>query len=59
MDLSGRSAKAQFKIADREAAKFCVILGDDELARQEVKLKLLADGTETSIPRTELISRLK
>ncbi len=59
MDLSGRSAKAQFKIADRESAKFCVVLGDDELARQQVKLKNLATGEETSILRTELISRLK
>jgi histidyl-tRNA synthetase len=59
MDLANRSVKAQFKIADREAAKFGVIIGDDELAKQQVKLKDLATGSETSIPRADLISQLK
>jgi histidyl-tRNA synthetase len=59
MDLGNRSAKAQFKIADREAAKFSVILGDDELARGEVMVKNLSTGEQTAVPRTEIISRLK
>ena len=59
MDLGNRSAKAQFKIADREAAKFSIILGDDELARNEVMLKSLSTGDQSPVPRTELISRLK
>jgi histidyl-tRNA synthetase len=59
MDLANRSMKAQFKIADREAARFCLILGDDELAKNEVKLKNLKTGEESSIPKTEIISRLQ
>jgi histidyl-tRNA synthetase len=59
MDLANRSPKAQFKIADREAAKFCLVLGDDELARNEVKLKDYSTGQEQSVPRSEIISRLK
>jgi hypothetical protein len=59
MDLANRSMKAQFKIADRESAKFCLILGDDELARGEVMLKNLSTGEQSSVPMTEIISRLK
>jgi histidyl-tRNA synthetase len=59
MDLADRSMKAQFKIADREAAKFCLILGDDELAKGEVTLKNLTTGEQLSLPKTEIISRLQ
>ncbi|MGD0768913.1 MAG: histidine--tRNA ligase [Tepidisphaeraceae bacterium] len=59
MDLADRSMKAQFKIADREAAKFCLILGDNELARGEVMLKDLSTGDQSPVPRTEIISRVK
>ena len=48
MDLANRSPKAQFKIADREAAKFCLILGDEELARGEAKLKNLSTGEQSA-----------
>ncbi|MGD0464493.1 MAG: histidine--tRNA ligase [Tepidisphaeraceae bacterium] len=58
MDLANRSMKAQFKIADRESAKFCLILGDDELARKEVTLKNLSTGEQSAIPRAEIISRV-
>jgi len=59
MDLANRSMKAQFKIADRESAKFCIILGDDELARGEATLKNLSTGEQSSVPETEIISRVK
>ena len=59
MDLAGRSMKAQFKIADREAAKFCLVLGDNELAKGEVTLKNLSTGDQSSVPRTQIVSRVK
>jgi len=59
MDLANRSPKAQFKIADRESAKFCLILGDDELAKGEATLKDLSTGEQSAIPMTEIILRLK
>ncbi|MGD0140278.1 MAG: histidine--tRNA ligase [Tepidisphaeraceae bacterium] len=59
MDLADRSMKAQFKIADREAAKFCLILGDNELAKNEVTLKNLSTGDQSSVPRTEIVSRVR
>jgi histidyl-tRNA synthetase len=59
MDLADRSMKAQFKIADREAAKFCLVLGDNELAKGEVTLKNLSTGDQSSVPRTQIVSRVK
>ncbi len=59
MDLTNRSVKAQFKMADREGAKFCLILGDDELARKEVTLKNLSTGEQSAVSETEIISRVK
>ena len=57
MDLANRSMKAQFKIADRESAKFCLILGDEELARGEVMLKNLIQRRTIGRAMTEIISR--
>ena len=59
MDLANRSMKAQFKIADREAAKFSLILGEDELAKKQATLKNLSTGEQSSVPLTEVTQRLK
>jgi histidyl-tRNA synthetase len=58
MDLSDRSIKAQFKIADREAAKFCIVIGDNELAGDQVTLKDLTTGHQSTIGRAQIISHL-
>jgi histidyl-tRNA synthetase len=58
MDLSDRSIKAQFKIADREAAKFCIVIGDNELASDQVTLKDLTTGHQSTIGRARIISHL-
>ncbi len=55
MDFSGRSPKAQFKIADREKASFCIIAGDSELAAQTVVLKDLGKGEQRTIARAQVI----
>jgi histidyl-tRNA synthetase len=59
MDLSGRSVKAQFKIADREQAAFCLIRGDSELAEKTILLKSLATGEQRSIQENQIISELR
>jgi histidyl-tRNA synthetase len=59
IDLSDRSIKAQFKQADRESAKLCLILGDDELKNGQVTVKNLGTGEQSSIPRVELIERMR
>ena len=57
MDVSGRSVKAQFKVADREKAAYCVVVGDNELAAGTVVLKELASGEQSTVPRGELPTR--
>ncbi|MDP9172987.1 MAG: histidine--tRNA ligase [Planctomycetota bacterium] len=59
MDYSGRSAKAQFKMADREKATACVVIGDDELAAGQAVIKNLATHEQTTVPQTALISKLR
>lgn len=45
-DFSYRKPKAQFKTADKRQAKVAVILGEDELAQEKVKVKNMATGEE-------------
>ncbi|MGE5608452.1 MAG: histidine--tRNA ligase [Bacillota bacterium] len=58
MDYSPRSIKAQFKVADREKANICLIVGDTELANNSVVVKNLGSGEQTTVARGELIGRL-
>jgi histidyl-tRNA synthetase len=50
IDVDGKNVKAQFKHADRVGSPLAVILGEDELARGEVTIKKLFDGTQESVP---------
>jgi histidyl-tRNA synthetase len=58
MDMSGRSVKNQFKVAERASAAYCVIVGESELASNTVMLKELARREQTAIPRDQLIAHL-
>jgi histidyl-tRNA synthetase len=59
MDLALRKMDKQFKSANRERAKWCIIVGDQELASNTVMLKNLSTGEQSAVPRAELIDRLK
>jgi len=59
MDYSPRSIKSQFKVADREKASFCIVVGETELADRTVVLKDLATGEQTPLPRDEVVAKLK
>jgi len=51
--------KAQFKKADAQAARVTLIIGEDELANDEVGVKYLRDDTEqTSVKTAELTNHL-
>lgn len=41
-DLCGRSVKAQMKYADKLGARYAMVIGDDELAKNEAELKEMA-----------------
>jgi histidyl-tRNA synthetase len=59
MDLGTRGAKGQFKLADREGAAYAVIQGETELAAGTVVLKDLKTTEQTTVPRVEVVARLK
>ena len=49
IDLSGRSFRAQMKYAGKQEIPFLTVIGDDELANGEVKIKDMASGEETPV----------
>ena len=59
MDPSGRSVKAQFKMADRERAAWSIVVGDTELNANAVMLKNLHSGEQSSVPRDQLVALLQ
>ncbi len=58
MDPSPRSPKSQFKVADREKASVCVVVGDSELAAGQVKTKNMRTGEEKIFLRSDLATAL-
>jgi len=55
----GGSAKRQFKAADREGARFVVVIGEDEMQQGCVNLKTMATGTQQKISNQDLNAALK
>ncbi|MCI3923669.1 histidine--tRNA ligase [Paenibacillus sp. TRM 82003] len=58
-DYGGRKMKTQLKSADRLAARYAAILGDDELARGEIVLKSLGTGEQRTVALSALLDRLQ
>jgi histidyl-tRNA synthetase len=58
MELSGRSVKAQFKLAEREAAKWSITIGDTEVANSTVELKNMATREQSTVPMGEVLKKL-
>lgn len=46
-DVTGRSLKAQMKFADKIGARYTVVIGDDELAKNEGSIKNMSTGEVT------------
>jgi histidyl-tRNA synthetase len=59
MDHSPRSPRAQFKVADRERASYCLIVGDDELQAGTVIIRNLATGEQTTVPRQQVVAHAR
>ncbi|HEY1684782.1 MAG TPA: histidine--tRNA ligase [Tepidisphaeraceae bacterium] len=58
MDFTGRAMKSQFKLADRQKAAYCLIVGETELANSTVTLKNLSTGEQKPLPRQSLPAAL-
>lgn len=57
-DIVGRSLKAQFKYADKLQARYCIVVGDDEIAKNEVVLKDMSTGGQKSVAIDKLLEEL-
>lgn len=59
IDLRGRSMKAQMREANRQNARFTLIVGKDELAAGAAQVKHMARGDQVAVPFEELGNYLK
>lgn len=57
-DHTGKSLKAQMKHANKTGAEYVVVIGEDEVKKGLVKIKNMADGSETEIKLDEIESYL-
>ena len=58
-EYNARSFKAQFKSADKNKAKFVVVLGADEIAMGVAKVKCMATGEEHTVALDALAKTIK
>ena len=59
IDYLGRSVKAQMREANRQEARYSVVIGETELQTQKAKLKNMKTGEESSVSLDELQSALR
>jgi len=57
-DYLARSAKAQFKTADRQHAKYVVTIGEQELANHTAKIKNMTTGQQKLVKLADLYTDL-
>lgn len=58
-DYAGKSMKAQMRSADREQARYVIIIGEDELTRGQVKLRDMETREETDVPLADAVEHIK
>jgi len=59
MDYTGRSLKAQMKMADKLGARSVVILGDDEIVKGTATIRDMASSEQRTVPLAELGEELE
>lgn len=59
MDYMGRSLKAQMKFADKLGAKYTACIGDEEIGKDELKLKNMKNGEIKTIKISEISNYTK
>ncbi|MFJ6411443.1 histidine--tRNA ligase [Terribacillus saccharophilus] len=58
-DYLGKKMKGQFKAADRQQAKFVVVLGEDELEKGVISLRNMQDGQQNEVAIKEAVDTIK
>ena len=59
MAFGDRSLKAQLKSANRSRAKFAIIIGEEELAREVVTIRNLETKNQQDVPFPEIILHIQ
>jgi histidyl-tRNA synthetase len=54
-----RSMKSQMREADKRQVSYTLIVGEDEVARDEVAVRPMQDGEQTVVARTEIVDWLR
>ena len=57
--LNSQSLKSQMRMADSIGARFCLILGDDELKENAVMLRDLEKKNQQKVPMSDIVRTLK
>ncbi|OLN32273.1 histidine--tRNA ligase [Desulfosporosinus metallidurans] len=58
MDLQGRNLKAQLKAANRQSARYALILGEEELERNMLLIRDLTLGEQSEVPLVKAVEEL-
>lgn len=58
MDYKGRSVKSQMKDANRENARYSIIVGGNELEEQQFTLRNMEQSEEQSLPFDDILTKL-
>lgn len=53
-DIEGRNIKQQFKSADRVGAVYSLIIGDDELKKNVISVKIMDSQQQLTVPREDI-----
>lgn len=59
MGFSSRSVKSAMRQAGKSGARFCLLIGEDELAAQTVMLKDMDSGEQASVAFADVVARLQ
>jgi histidyl-tRNA synthetase len=57
-DFVGRSMRAQMREANRQNARFALLLGENELVENKIAVKNMAEGTQEILPTEQAIQKL-
>lgn len=58
-DYLSKSIKAQMKAADKAGARYCIIIGDDELAQGLASVRNMQESTQENVALNEVLDYIK
>ena len=59
MDYEAKSLKAQMRSADKLGAKFVLIIGDDEIAKNEAAMRDMQTKEQINVKFSEIVNVVK